>query len=57
MLVKHHFDRIQFHQVLTSLTKEELDIFSCLESLKRQRKRKLQGVLFRKVVSLEPKKV
>ena len=30
-----HYDWIQCHQGLTSLTKEELGVFSCLESLKR----------------------
>ena len=31
----HHYDWIRCHQGLTSLTKEELSVFSCLESLKR----------------------
>ena len=57
MIVKRHPDGLQCHQVLTSLTEEELDVFSCLESLKRQQKRKLQGVLSRQVVSREPEKV
>ena len=57
MLVKRHFDGIQCHQVLTSLTEEELGVFSCLESLKRQQKVNARGVLVRKVVSLEPEKV
>ena len=41
-----HYDWIRCHQGLTSLTKEELSVFSCLESLKRQRKSKLQRSLF-----------
>lgn len=53
MLVKRHFDRIQCHQVLNSLTEEELSVFSCLESGKGNSR----GVLFRKVVSLKPEKV
>jgi hypothetical protein len=45
-LGERHFDGIQCHQGLTSLTKEELGVFSCLESLKRQQKRKLHRSLF-----------
>src|ERR1700733_4881084 len=45
-LKRRHFDGSRCHLVLTSLTKEELAVFSCLESLKRQLKRKLQGVAF-----------
>ena len=41
-----HYDGVRCHQVLTSLTKEELSTFSCLESLKRQWKIKLQQSLF-----------
>ena len=45
-LGERHGDYVRCHQGLTSLTKEELDIFSCLESLKRRQKRKLQKSLF-----------
>ena len=44
-------------KVLTSMTKEKLSVFSCLEILKRQQKENSKGVLFCKVVSLEPEKV
>jgi len=45
-LEHRHYDWIQCHQGLTSLKKEELSVFSCLESLKRQRKSNLQQFLF-----------
>ena len=37
-LSERHGDDVRCHQGLTSLTKGELDVFSCLDSLKRSGK-------------------
>ena len=46
MLVKHHFNGIQCHQVLTSLTEKELGVFSCFGEFQKTAEKKTLGVSF-----------